>query len=455
MKKEYKLPDFPYKLLTASIILTIITLIWSVFNSYEIHYFYKDVINESEINDKISNIIYLDEVLTMSATIYVSTGDEKWKNRYIEHEKKLDDLLKELFKIYNNKDVQNTINANENLVQIEKESIALVPSDKKMSYEILSNSNYINNKKIYFESIINIKNYRKEFLEKKIKNQKLYQLISILTLVLLALFTILLWAFLFKITQNSQIKIIRINKKLRKSIKNLNKSNQALEAFAHACAHEFKEPIRNISNLIKLYSKNDLESKDNKKNRELKLLLDSSIASMDEMIDSLLYYSKAEHIKTTGITEFVNLENLIRDILAEIKLIESGAKVEIISSLPEIRGEHQTLNILFKNFLTNALKYKQPDQDLEIKIDYKEKQDFHEFSIKDNGIGIEEEYKNKIFKLFFRISSNPKGSGIGLSLCRRIIDLYQGSIKVISAGKNQGCEFIFTIKKYYSISRNN
>lgn len=447
MKKEYKLPDFPYKLLTASILFTILTLIWSIFNSYEINYFYKDIINESKINDKISNIIYLDEVLTMSATIYASTGDEKWKNRYIEHEKKLNNLLKELFEIYNDQEVQNTINANENLVQTERKSIEFAVRDRKMSYEILSNSNYINNKKIYFESIINTKNDRKELLEKKIQDQKLYQIISILTLVLLALFTILLWAFLFKIMQDLQIKIIRINKKLRQSIKNLNKSNQALEGFAHACAHEFKEPIRNISNLIKLYSKNDLESENNKKNHELKLLLDSSISSMDEMIDSLLYYSKAEHIKTTGTTKFVNLEDLIKEISAEIKLIESGAKVEIINILPEIRGEHQTLNILFKNFLTNALKYKKPDQNLEIKIGYKEKQDFHEFSIKDNGIGIEEEYKNKIFKLFFRINSNPKGSGIGLSLCRRIIDLYQGSIKVISAGKNQGCEFIFTIKK--------
>ncbi|MFT4718814.1 MAG: signal transduction histidine kinase [Rickettsiales bacterium] len=440
---------FPTKLLIINILFTILTLSWSIYHSYKVNDFYnKYIINENKISDIISDIIYLDEVLTMSAINYATTSDEKWKIRYLERERELNLLLKNLLDICKNQDILNTIEANDNLVEIEKKSIKLTTANNgDEAYKILSNPYYIINKNLYTASTIHLKESRRQKTIKTAERQELNYLINLAIVILLILSTITLWIFLFRTISTSQDNIVKINDKLKSSINQLHNSNQALQRFAYACSHEFKEPIRNISNLLSLFFKINPHLKKNPKNTELKMHLDKSLTSMYNIVDGLLSYSKIEHSSEKIRREKVILSDLLEEIKLESKSLGSKAKIIITNDLPEIIASYQIIKILFKNIITNAIKYQCPNQIVKIQISYQDLGSHHLFLIKDSGIGIAEKYKNDIFKLFFHINSTENSTGIGLSLCQKIVELYQGSIKVISKGKNKGSEFIFTIQK--------
>ena len=119
--------------------------------------------------------------------------------------------------------------------------------------------------------------------------------------------------------------------------------------------------------------------------------------------------------------------------------------VKIKKTLPNIKGDKTKLQQVFENLLTNAIKFSDKSKGV-IEIDFSTKENHYEFSIKDNGIGIDKKYHDKIFKIFHTLNKSKDSSGIGLSIVKKIVSLHGGNIWLESK-LNKGTTFYFTLKK--------
>ena|SRR5690242_12080747 len=165
---------------------------------------------------------------------------------------------------------------------------------------------------------------------------------------------------------------------------------------------------------------------------------------MKVLIKDLLDFSR---IGKKGNLERVDCNNVVNEVLADIALAikESGANISI-QNLPVICAYPTEIKQLFQNLLTNAIKFRKPGVSPQISICVKETKEGWEFSVKDNGIGIDKKYNDKIFVIFQRLHNRTEyeGSGIGLAHCKKIVELHGGNIWVESK-PGEGCTFHFTI----------
>jgi len=215
--------------------------------------------------------------------------------------------------------------------------------------------------------------------------------------------------------------------------------------FACICCHELKEPLRTIASFTQLLATYHSYSLEPCAKEYLDFIL-KGVDRMKVLIQDILNYSQASAHLTH--TRFVDMEEALASAQAGLLTAIQEAKATISSSpLPSVEG-HPTLIIqLLQNLLSNALKFKRKNPVL-IEIGAKEKGKFIEFYVKDNGIGIAPEYHSKIFEIFERLhtKSDYKGTGIGLALCKKIVEQGGGKIWVESKLK-KGATFYFTLPK--------
>jgi light-regulated signal transduction histidine kinase (bacteriophytochrome) len=165
---------------------------------------------------------------------------------------------------------------------------------------------------------------------------------------------------------------------------------------------------------------------------------------MQAMINDLLQYSR---VTTQGKPfEKTNMEEVLEKVLMNLKIVieESGGKITH-DKLPEIMADRVQMERLLQNLLGNAIKYR-GDRKPKVHVSVKRKKGEYEFSVQDNGIGIEKEYQGKIFGIFQRLHTREEyaGTGIGLAVCKKIVERHKGKIWV--DGKiNEGSSFYFTI----------
>jgi len=168
---------------------------------------------------------------------------------------------------------------------------------------------------------------------------------------------------------------------------------------------------------------------------------------MRQIILDLLEYSRVGRFE--GKPEEVNLNEVLKEILSLYKkqIEETSATIDV-SDLPVLRGFRSPLRQLFQNLVSNALKYQDKNVKPVIQIESEEMPDHWKFSIKDNGIGIEPEYYERIFNIFQRLHNKEEysGTGIGLAIVKKIVDAMGGKIW-IKANEQKGSIFIFTIQK--------
>lgn len=235
-------------------------------------------------------------------------------------------------------------------------------------------------------------------------------------------------------------------KKLNITVENLIRSNQALERFAHVCSHDLKEPLRSISNFIQLLFERNSEHFDEESLIYMRHTL-KGIDRMNSLIKDILLYSKI-----TGQTKSTKFPLDLNRVLSDIKDSFEFSLSKIngclnIHELPTIIGEPTQIDQLFTNLVENAIKFRS-EKPLIIDIFTIEKSLFWEIHIKDNGIGISEEYHKSIFTMFKRLhgKSQYEGSGIGLAICQKIVHEHLGKIYVKSA-PSEGSDFVFTLPK--------
>ncbi len=225
--------------------------------------------------------------------------------------------------------------------------------------------------------------------------------------------------------------------------KELERKNKELEQFAYVASHDLQEPLRTISSFVKLLKQQYEGKLDEKADKYLSFIVDSS-DRMKVLIKDLLDYSR---IGIKNQLERVDCNSIIHDVMADIELVIRDFNAEIVyGDLPVINGYPTELKQLFQNLLINAIKFSKKDISPKINISVNKADGYWKFAFADNGIGIEKIHQERIFVIFQRLHtrSEYKGSGIGLSHCKKIVELHHGKIWVESEPGN-GSIFYFTI----------
>jgi PAS domain S-box-containing protein len=226
-------------------------------------------------------------------------------------------------------------------------------------------------------------------------------------------------------------------------LKELEGTNQELNDFAYIVSHDLKAPLRAIGSLANWIS-NDCADKFDEDGKEQMNLLISRVKRMHNLIDGILQYSRAGRIREEKVE--VNLNELmpeVIDMIAPPKNIE----IKIENELPTILCEKTRIQQVFQNLLSNSVKYMDKPKG-EIKIGCIEDNGFWKLNVADNGPGIEEKYFAKIFQIFQTLSPRDEfeSTGVGLSVVKKIIEMYDGKIWVESK-VGYGSTFFFTLPK--------
>ena len=233
---------------------------------------------------------------------------------------------------------------------------------------------------------------------------------------------------------------LTIQKEKELLLKNLKKSNQELNDFAHVVSHDLKAPLRSMNALVSWLQEDCLELSDDENIKGNFELLLKKIDKMDHLINGILKYAsidKIEHPKKD-----IDLQEVV-DIILDTIHIPENVKVIIPEKLPIAEGDKFRLHQLFQNLISNAVKYADKDNG-EVSITYETKKDFWEFQISDNGKGIPKKYHKKVFGIFETLDDHQNSTGIGLSIVKKIIDLFDGTIWVSSI-EGEGATFHFTL----------
>ncbi|MEP6952393.1 MAG: two-component regulator propeller domain-containing protein [Ginsengibacter sp.] len=235
----------------------------------------------------------------------------------------------------------------------------------------------------------------------------------------------------------------RARKEAEQANKDLEGKNKEMEQFAYIASHDLQEPLRTTTSFVRLLQKQYHGRFDEKADKYFSFISDAS-ERMKALIKNLLEYSQIGSKKELGQAD---CNETIRNVLADLGILisETGADIKY-DLLPVINGYATELKQLFQNLITNAIKFRKKDIPPEINISVQKKECYWQFAFKDNGIGIEEENYEKIFAIFQRLHTQTEyeGSGIGLSHCKKIVELHKGEIWVESR-PGEGSTFYFTL----------
>jgi PAS domain S-box-containing protein len=229
-----------------------------------------------------------------------------------------------------------------------------------------------------------------------------------------------------------QQQLVHNQEELQRKVIELNRSNYELEQFAHLASHDLQEPLRKLffySDALKQKYGNIVDES----GQAMLNNMTSAASRMKELISDLLNYSQLQQQKLQF--EMVDLNQIMQEIVRDLDLhIKEKNAVLEIAELPVITGNSMRLRQLFSNLISNSLKYSRKEVPPRIQIALTSANGKVVISVKDNGIGFEEQYKEKIFELFERLHTRDKfpGTGIGLSICKRITELHQGTISAQS-----------------------
>jgi len=231
----------------------------------------------------------------------------------------------------------------------------------------------------------------------------------------------------------------------RKYIKELERKNIELEQFVYIASHDLQEPLNTITSFISLIEEEYRDKLDKEGGAYINYIRESA-NRMTMLITDILEYSR---IGRKSQFEIMDCNEIVKQVIHDMHatIFETNAKIEC-DKLPIIRGYPIEIRLLFQNLLSNAIKFQKKNISPVIKIFVSEENEYWHFTVEDNGIGINEKHKDKVFVIFQRLHNTRKydGTGIGLAHCKKIIELHHGKIWVESI-ENEGSKFHFTLPK--------
>ena len=235
------------------------------------------------------------------------------------------------------------------------------------------------------------------------------------------------------------------DRELEAQTEELERSNEELEQFAYIASHDLQEPLRMISSYTQLLAKRYKDQLDGDANEFINYAVDGA-NRMQVLINDLLSYSR---VGTKG-EDFshVDLNSVLEAVKANLKgVIEETGAVIKYSKLPTVMADNSQMIQLFQNLIGNAVKFRREGVTPEIEITSKKEGNLFRFVVKDNGIGIDKKYLDRIFVIFQRLHTKEEfpGTGIGLAICKKIVERHGGEISVESA-EGKGSDFTFTLQ---------
>ncbi len=228
----------------------------------------------------------------------------------------------------------------------------------------------------------------------------------------------------------------------KKAEAELRRSNEALQNFAYVASHDLKEPLRLIHANLQILQKRHGAELSEHANTLVRHAGDAA-GRMQQLVNDLLQYSR---VGTHGAPpDAVDADGVVDDALANLEVVLHESRGTVTrDSLPRVRGDTAQLTSLFQNLIGNALKHRHADRPPRIHIGVQRTGDFWRFSVSDNGQGVPEADRQRIFLAFERSHKGGEGTGIGLAVCQRIVERHGGTISVEST-EGEGSAFHFTL----------
>lgn len=230
-------------------------------------------------------------------------------------------------------------------------------------------------------------------------------------------------------------------------VKEVNEKNIELERFAYITSHDLKQPIRNISSFAGLLELSVNSKNEKEKNLDYIKFIKRSSNNMESLVNDILSLSKIGSQKFDD--EELDINRIISSSKESLKfLIKEKNAIIQVDTLPEIRGNELYMKLLFQNLIENAIKYNTSSIPKVEIWSVEDNSDYHVLMLKDNGLGIDQKYYNIVFQPFQRLHSNKEyqGSGLGLSICKKIVERHDGIIDLVST-KNNGTQFTLKFPK--------
>jgi PAS domain S-box-containing protein len=237
----------------------------------------------------------------------------------------------------------------------------------------------------------------------------------------------------------------KLNEELGNRTIELEATNRELEAFAYSVSHDLRAPLRHVSGYTELLQKNIASALNEKSQRYMMTILDSA-KRMGNLIDDLLAFSRIGRAEARETT--VSLDQLVTEVVSEIKPDAAGRKIAwSIGALPNVYGDRSMLRLVLVNLMSNAVKFTRSRPQAEIEVGCTRAQDNEiVIFVKDNGVGFDMKYANKLFGVFQRLhpTESFEGTGIGLATVQRIIHRHRG--RVWAEGLvDRGATFFFSM----------
>ena len=280
------------------------------------------------------------------------------------------------------------------------------------------------------------------------KEQQIEHMYRYAFLVGLGFLMLVTWLFYSRYQEQTSMNklLAQKNEEIQLQNNKLATSNRELEQFAYIASHDLKEPLRNIGGFTSLLERRYLAEGDDEA-RDFMRFISSSVDHMHKLLTDLLVYSRIGMQEGKN-TELVSIEDIVQQVCNNYQTTIKENEVKILTHhLPIIQANRIQMVQLFQNLIGNAIKFRS-EKNPEIHIHGTENAKEFILSVKDNGIGMEQEYTDKIFVIFQRLHNRTKykGTGIGLSICKKIVEQHNGRIWVASQS-GEGSTFYFSIPK--------
>ena len=227
-------------------------------------------------------------------------------------------------------------------------------------------------------------------------------------------------------------------------IDQLEQKNTELERFTYTVSHELKSPLVTVKGFLGLIEK-DLAAGHGERAREDMKKISHAVDVMNKQLDDLLELSRIGQTVTQ--TSSFSLSGLCRDVMEIMQGLigDRNAVIEIDDEMPHVVADQARVRAVIKNLVENGIKFVAEDRQPRIVIDAERRQDQVLCRVRDNGPGIEPRYQERVFGLFERLDTEIAGTGVGLALVKRIIEIHNGEVWIESQGDRQGCCFCFTL----------
>jgi signal transduction histidine kinase len=227
-------------------------------------------------------------------------------------------------------------------------------------------------------------------------------------------------------------------------IQELENRNAEMESFTYTVSHDLKSPLITVSGFLYLL-KEDIREGDVRKMEADLERIDKAVVMMGKLLDDLLELSRVGRIVNEP--EIVDLNQLIGQVLEGLWKSIQTIRITIVveENMPKVRVDKTRIGQVFQNLIENAIKFRGDQQEPRIEIGCLNRAGETVFFVRDNGIGIDPKHHEMVFELFHRLDTRVEGTGIGLALVKRIVEIHEGRIWFESEGKGQGTTFYFTL----------